>query len=59
VFWNRQNVYNNILERKMSFLDSLDRRFANPKNGTAIKTMSTSGAYYGQLDLLAQKMIDL
>jgi hypothetical protein len=30
-----------------------------PKNGTAIKTSSTSGAYYGQLDLLAQKMIDL
>jgi hypothetical protein len=44
---------------KSHFLDSLDRRFANPKNGTAIKTRSTSGAYYGQLDLLAQKMIDL
>jgi hypothetical protein len=44
---------------KCHFLDSLDRRFANPKNGTAIKTRSTSGAYHGQLDLLAQKIIDL
>jgi hypothetical protein len=45
---------------KCHFLNSLARRFTNPKNGTAIKTRSTSGAYYGQLDLLAHKKnIDL
>jgi hypothetical protein len=57
VFWNQQNVNNNILERKMSFLDRLARRFANPKNGTATKTRSLSSAYCDRLDLLAQKVL--
>jgi hypothetical protein len=58
VFWNRQNLNNNILDRKMSFLDSLARHFANPKQGTAIETRSLPSAYCGQLDLLVQKIID-
>ena len=59
VCWNRQNVNNNILDRKMSFLDSLARRFTNPKQGTAIKNRSLSSAYCMQLDKFAHKTLDL